>query len=1317
MDIKNINFLFSENPNPMWIYDPSDLSIKKANDSACKLYGYSEDELESMTIEDLRPESEHAKLKQHLSNPSTEFNNAGNWKHRKKGGDIIFVRVLSSPISHEGKTYRLVTVQDVTGEIHYQQEQHMLFENSLDGIMLTSPDGSIYRVNEAACDILGMTEEEIIRLGREGLVEKDEKLHKALKRRDKTGRFSGELTFIGKSGRRIPVELTTSVYTNPQGEPRTSMIFRDITERKETEQKLRDILEHSTNLFYRHDTNHVVTYLSPQAEAFLGYNSEEARLRWTEFATDHPANKEGYKRTQKAIDTGQVQPPYPLELRKKNGEKIWVRVNEAPVVEQDKTIAMVGSLTDITEQRQYEERLQESLERYHYVTKATDDAIYDWDIEKDRLHLGEGFNLIFGYDIDLNHITLEEYTNFVHPDDHREAQKDLDTALADPSRNQWEYEYRFKKSDGDYAHVIENGYIIRDEDGVAIRMIGAIRDVTEQRKLEELLEEAQRLAQIGAWEVDLVNNELYWSTITKQIHEVAPDFTPDLETAISFYKEGESRETIKRVLQEAIEKEKPWDLELELVTAKGNEKWVRAIGRPEIADGTCTRIYGSFQDIHDRKQAQVKMQQANEERRQILERINDAFFAVDRDWTVTYWNKQAEEVSGVPQDEIIGENLWEKFPEAKELKFYQKFQQAISEQVSVQFEEYFPPLQQWFEASAYPSQEGLSVFFRDVTDRKETEKSLRDVHRRNRLILESTEEGIYGIDTVGLCTFINKAAARMLGYEPEECLGKNMHQLIHHRYANGSRYPESECPIFVAKNKREGCRVIDEVFWRANGSCFEVEYISNPMIEDGEIKGAVVVFSDITERNRKQRQIRLAKERYDVVAKATSDTIWDLDLENDTIEYNSNIHRMFGYETQQVQNVAGWWRDKIHPNDRPAVLAKIDKALETDAHRFQMEYRFQAADGSYKYIYDRAFVVTDENDKPLRVIGAMQDITERKKAELKLVESYKEKETILESIEDGFFTINKDWIVTYWNSAAERMLETPKEAILGNNLWEVFNDAVDLPSYENYHRVMEEGVSINFEDYYPPLQRWYNVSAYPSSEGITVYVQEITEQKKKETQLRESLAEKETLLQEIHHRVKNNLAVVSGMMQLQAFEETDENLKQKLNAGIGRIRTMGSIHELLYQTESFSKLEADRNIKKLVTEIVQTFQPNVELDLRFDLQKISLNINQAIPFSLIINEVVTNVLKHAFDNQEQGTLSVTLTKEDNFISFQVADNGKGLPPDFTKFEPKNSLGMQLIETLSNQLKANYSYRTVEEETHFTLTFEKANVKGTGNSLL
>lgn len=346
-----------------------------------------------------------------------------------------------------------------------------------------------------------------------------------------------------------------------------------------------------------------------------------------------------------------------------------------------------------------------------------------------------------------------------------------------------------------------------------------------------------------------------------------------------------------------------------------------------------------------------------------------------------------------------------------------------------------------------------------------------------------------------------------------------------------------------------------------------------------------------------------------------------------------------------------------------------------------------------------------------------RDITDRKQSQVELEQAYKEKETILESIDDGFFTVNRDWVVTYWNSAAERMLQTPKEKIMGKNLWDVFNDATDLPSYTNYHRVMNEKLSVDFEDFYAPLDRWYDISAYPSQDGISVYFKDITRQKKKDSQLQESLKEKETLLAEIHHRVKNNLAVVSGMIQLQAFQEDDESLKNKLNNSVSRIKTIANIHELLYQSNSFSRLNLDENIKKLVTDIAQTYQPAIMLELDFDLQKIGLNINQAIPASLIINEVVTNIFKHAFDEKNQGKLWVTLVETNNTISLQITDNGKGLPKDFNESDNTNSLGLQLINTLTQQLDGDYKYESVKGKTHFKLIFKKREIKGSGSTFL
>ncbi|MDZ7771846.1 MAG: sensor histidine kinase [Balneolaceae bacterium] len=225
-----------------------------------------------------------------------------------------------------------------------------------------------------------------------------------------------------------------------------------------------------------------------------------------------------------------------------------------------------------------------------------------------------------------------------------------------------------------------------------------------------------------------------------------------------------------------------------------------------------------------------------------------------------------------------------------------------------------------------------------------------------------------------------------------------------------------------------------------------------------------------------------------------------------------------------------------------------------------------------------------------------------------------------------------------------------------------------------------------------------------------------TDQEQAESMLRESLSEKETLLMEIHHRVKNNMAIVSGMLELQAMDEEDPGLHQKLRGSIGRIKTMGTIHELLYRSNSFSRLEVNQNIRKLVNQITATVTSSLEIEVDCKLQPVVLNINQAIPLSLIINEVVTNAVKHAFKGRDWGMLHVSLQEKDSRVFLRIVDNGGGFP-DNGESPVTDSLGIQLIQTLSAQLEGDYTYRNVEEGVRFTLEFTRQDVKGTGNAHL
>lgn len=231
--------------------------------------------------------------------------------------------------------------------------------------------------------------------------------------------------------------------------------------------------------------------------------------------------------------------------------------------------------------------------------------------------------------------------------------------------------------------------------------------------------------------------------------------------------------------------------------------------------------------------------------------------------------------------------------------------------------------------------------------------------------------------------------------------------------------------------------------------------------------------------------------------------------------------------------------------------------------------------------------------------------------------------------------------------------------------------------------------------------------------GFVANSRDVTKQKIQQQQILDSLNEKETLLAEIHHRVKNNLAVVSGLLQLQAFElEGNSDVTNKLYDSVNRIKTMSNIHEQLYQSNSFSKIEFAENIRLLVSDILKTFESDTDIDLDYRCEPLHLNMIQALPCSLIVNEVITNILKHAFHGREKGNIILGMGepgKKDQVV-LTIEDNGIGLPQNFDVAE-SDTLGMNLINDLSQQLKAGYKFVSSAKGTIFTLQFEKIEPKG------
>lgn len=215
--------------------------------------------------------------------------------------------------------------------------------------------------------------------------------------------------------------------------------------------------------------------------------------------------------------------------------------------------------------------------------------------------------------------------------------------------------------------------------------------------------------------------------------------------------------------------------------------------------------------------------------------------------------------------------------------------------------------------------------------------------------------------------------------------------------------------------------------------------------------------------------------------------------------------------------------------------------------------------------------------------------------------------------------------------------------------------------------------------------------------------------------LKRSNEEKQVLLKEIHHRVKNNLAIVSSMLQLQSMESGSAELSEKLMGSQLRIQSMASIHELLYKSDSFSRVDMGKYLGELLHKIRETNRSDQNIDIVRNIEAVELNINQAIPCSLIANEIITNAFKHAFTGREAGQIEVIFKQSGKNVQLTIKDDGPGFQDDLD-FDDPHSLGIKLINVLKKQLGARLNV-TSGQGVAFQLVFKKQELKGSGGNLL
>ena len=491
------------------------------------------------------------------------------------------------------------------------------------------------------------------------------------------------------------------------------------------------------------------------------------------------------------------------------------------------------------------------------------------------------------------------------------------------------------------------------------------------------------------------------------------------------------------------------------------------------------------------------------------------------------------------------------------------------------------------------------------------------------------------------------------------------------------------------------------------------------------------------------KEIKESNEKYDIVAKATSDTIWDWRIPEDYITWNKGIENVFGYKQEEVGMTSKWWFDKIHPEDSIKMSVKLYSFIELKTEKWQDQYRFRCADGTYKYVLDRGFLLKDDNGKGIRMIGAIQDITKQKEEEqrLKLLETVitQSKDSIL--ITEANASDGKIPRIVYVNPAFTKMSGFESDEILGQSPTIFKGPDSDSEAIKKILKAFKEEKECLIETIsYSKTKReyWVRFSMIPifNTEGVISHwisiQQDITEEKKLET-------EKEHLIRELtqnnkdlkqfsyitSHNLRAPLSNLMGLLYLIEDIPVENPELEEILSGFHKSTYLlnETINDLVkviiikdnpsIQKEMVTLSEVFENVFGQLSFQIEAHKPIIKLKL----DKVPLlNTNKAYIESILLN-LLTNSIKYKSENRklkisitaEQVDQSVFLTFTDNGIGIDLERNGDkvfGLYQRFHNYPDSKGLGLYLVKSQVETMGGTISVESeVNKGTSFIITFK------------
>jgi PAS domain S-box-containing protein len=974
----------------------------------------------------------------------------------------------------------------------------------------------------------------------------------------------------------------------------------------------------------------------------------------------------------------------------------WAETRFDPIYENGIITGIACYSRDTTAARHFKNELLDINKKLGTAQRAAHMGYWELSMDRGRLYWSDEVYRIWGVSPDTYQPGYQNFDNSLHPDD-REAYVAFEK-LALEGKCKLDAEHRIILPDGTIKHIQERGELVYDADGKPLRFEGTAQDITKMKQDEDALikQEGQltlaaQLAKLGYWEFDIQNdlfifNDQFYA-LFKTTAEKVGGYTMSSARYAELFIHPDDRKLIERSMEEAVKSSDPYfsyKTEHRIMYATGEMGYISVqlfIVKDE--QNRVIKNFGVNQDITERKEAEFKIKENELRYRTLVEQATDAICIADASMKFIDVNPYTCQISGYSREEFlqlkVADLLVEEEIKVNPLRIGEvKIGKMLINERMLRRKNGTTVI---MEVSTQMMEGGGFLFFgHDITRRKKAEEEIKESNLRFEYLTRATSDAIWDWDLITDTIYLGEGFETVFGYNIEE-FKKDLSSLT-------SRiHPEEKDRIMVdIRQFINGGAVKWEEQYRFLKSDNSWAFVINKAVairdENGKALRLVGGMRDISKRKMAEIALRQSEARLQGIIDSQTNYVIRTDLEGKYTYYNQKFFDDFGWIHDQESLMGLSGMVSIIPSHHQVFKVTVEKCFDEMNKVFQVEIDKPARNGAVKTTIWDFICLTDSEGKPTEIQCVGIDISERKRAEHAYIESIKEKNTILESITDGFFAVDKNWTVTYWNNQAASMLHKPKENMLRQRLWDHFS--TESVAYAKYHQSVEINQPIHFEDYYSALSKWYGISSYPSENGLSVYFKDITEQKQSEINLKRlnanieknakelaiSNAELEQFAYIASHDLQEPLRMITSYLsQIEIKYEgiIDEKGKRYIHFAVDGARRMRQIIlDLLEYSRVGRTGGKDENIdlNEIIGEILVLFKKQIaEKNAVITFDTLPVVLAHPTPMRQVFQNLLSNALKYSTEDTPV-KIHISVKEQKEHWQFAIKDNGIGIAKEY-----------------------------------------------------